>query len=62
MAENETLDLVWGAAEIAKVIGLSRPQTYNLLNKGELPAKKMGPRKWVARRSELEKHFSGTAA
>ncbi|TPW27797.1 helix-turn-helix domain-containing protein [Martelella alba] len=61
MTENEKLDLVWGAADIAKVIGQSRQVTYNMLSKGELPAKKIGDR-WVARRGELDRFFTGAVA
>ncbi|TPW30319.1 helix-turn-helix domain-containing protein [Martelella alba] len=59
--ENDRLDLVWGAANIAAILGRSRQQAYNMLSKGELPAKKIGDR-WVARRSDLERFFTEAAA
>lgn len=45
-------DAVWGAEAIGSVIGLAPRQVFHLLDKGLLPAKKLGG-KWVARRSEL---------
>ncbi len=62
MAENTNmLDLVWGGEEIAKVIGRTPRVTFHLLEKGELPAKKVGNR-WVAERSRLIAFFMGDAA
>ncbi|MET3601413.1 helix-turn-helix domain-containing protein [Martelella mangrovi] len=55
------MDLIWGASKIAKIIGRSPQQTFFMLQKGELPAKKVGNR-WVARRSDLEHFFSEAAA
>lgn len=51
------LDLLWGATEIAKVIGRTRRQTFGLLEAGHLPARKIGGR-WVASRSDLVAHFA----
>ncbi|GAJ96172.1 hypothetical protein [Rhizobium rhizogenes] len=59
-AENK-LDLVWGGEEIANIIGRSRRITFHLLEKGQLPAKKVGGR-WVAERSALIRFFMETAA
>lgn len=58
---DQKLDLVWGGEGIAKVIGRTPRITFNLLEKGELPAKKVGGR-WVAERSKLIAFFMETAA
>lgn len=58
---NETLDLIWGAANIAALLGVSERQAYAMLEKGELPAiKKNG--KWVVSRRRLIAVFEGEAA
>lgn len=62
MSEADTsLDLVWGGEEIAKVIGRTPRITFSLLEKGHLPAKKVGGR-WVAERNKLLAFFLETAA
>jgi hypothetical protein len=38
------LDLIWGAEDIAKVIGRSTRATFDMLDKGQLPAKKVNGR------------------
>ncbi|MBO9122785.1 MULTISPECIES: MerR family transcriptional regulator [unclassified Rhizobium] len=53
---NEKLSLVWGAEEIAKLIGRSKRATFYMLDSGELPAKKVGGR-WVAERNRLINFF-----
>jgi len=55
------LDVIWGGRAIAKVIGRSPRITFHLLEKGELPAKKVGGR-WVAERGQLLRFFQGGAA
>ncbi|NEJ57494.1 DNA-binding protein [Rhizobium ruizarguesonis] len=54
--EVPTLDLVWEVAEIAKIICRTERQTFHMLNKGDLPAKKVGGR-WVAERGQLVAFF-----
>ena len=54
------LDLVWGGESIAKIIGRTPRITFHLLEKGELPAKKVGGR-WVAERSKLIAFFMEAA-
>lgn len=61
MEASSKLDLIWGADEIAKVIGRSRRSTFDMLDKGELPAKKVNGR-WVIERSRLIAFFMDTAA
>lgn len=57
----QTLDLVWTACAIAKVIGRSERQTKHALSKGALPGRKVAGR-WVASRKALERFFAGEAA
>lgn len=55
------LDLVWGGEGIAKAIHRPVITTFKMLERGELPAKKVGGR-WVAERSKLIAFFMGDAA
>lgn len=57
----EPLDLVWGAKEIARVIGHTTRATYHMLEAGELPARQIGSR-WVASRRKLQEHFDEVSA
>lgn len=59
--KGNAIDLVWGATEIAKLIGRSPRATFHMLDEGELPAKKVGGR-WVAERGKLLSFFLETAA
>ena len=54
-------DLIWGGSAIAKAIGRTDRQTFNMLEKGLLPAKKVGER-WVASRAKLVAFFMEDAA
>ena len=56
MTTVSQIDLVWGAEEIAKVIGRTSRQTFHMLTSGQLPAKKVGDR-WVADRNQLARFF-----
>jgi hypothetical protein len=49
-------DIVWGAPQIAAVIGRDVRATLHLLTIGRLPAKKIGGR-WCSKRSALAAHF-----
>lgn len=53
---DKKLDLIWGAEEIGKVIGRTTRATFDMLDKGELPAKKVNGR-WVIARSTLIAFF-----
>ncbi|MET4635001.1 DNA-binding protein [Kaistia defluvii] len=55
------ITLIWGADSISKVIGRSPRSTFNMLERGELPAKKVG-RRWVAEHGALVRFFMETAA
>jgi hypothetical protein len=58
--KDPSIDLLWGGEEIAKVIGRTARVTFHLLEKGELPARKVGGR-WVAERSKLIAFFMEAA-
>lgn len=60
-AQEAELDLVWGLAAIAKIIGRTERQTHYMLQTGRLPAKQIGIR-WVAKRSALVNFFNDIAA
>jgi len=51
------LDLIWGADAIANELGVNLRQAFYLLDKGEIPAKKVG-RKWCTSRRGLRAHFA----
>jgi hypothetical protein len=53
---DETLDLAWGAREIARLIGKTPRATFHLLEQGQIPARKIG-NQWVASRRKLRDHF-----
>lgn len=55
---TENLDLIWGAEAIARAIGRTTKQTFHMLEKGSLPARRVGGR-WVASRRQLVKYFEG---
>ena len=59
--ETKALDLIWGADAIAAELGCDRRRAFYLLEKGEIPAKKVGG-KWVVRRDELHAFFMNGAA
>ena len=54
-------DIIWGASEIAFVIGRTKRQTFHLLECGLLPARKVGNR-WVASRIQLMTCLLGDGA
>jgi hypothetical protein len=57
---HTALDLLWGAEEIGKAIGRSTRATFDMLDKGELPAKKVNGR-WVISRQKLIDFFMEAA-
>jgi hypothetical protein len=57
---HASLDLLWGAEEIGKAIGRSTRATFDMLDKGELPAKKVNGR-WVISRKKLIDFFMEAA-
>jgi hypothetical protein len=54
-------DIIWGATEIAKVISRSERSTFYLLERGTLPARKVG-RLWSASRATLLAYCAGEPA
>ena len=56
--EATALDLIWGAAAIARAIGQTERATYHLLANELLPAKRVGGR-WVASRRKLLAALTG---
>ena len=61
MTENTDEEVVWGAAEIARIIKRDNRATYHLLSKGELPVRKIGGR-YVASRQKLLAFLAGEVA
>lgn len=51
------LDLLWGAAAIARELNLKTRKAFYLLEAGQLPAKKIG-KQWVSSRHALRDHFA----
>jgi hypothetical protein len=49
-------DLIWGAKAIAAELNQSERQTFHLLERGLLPAGKVGE-KWVGSRKTLRAHM-----
>ena len=58
---DEKSDLIWGADAIGEEIDRSPRQTFHMLMRGELPAKKVGGR-WVASRQKLREFFREISA
>lgn len=51
--EATDLDIpVWGAPKIAKIVNVSTEQAYYMLERGYLPARKIG-KQWVSTKREL---------
>jgi hypothetical protein len=46
--------IVYGAEGIAPVIDRTVAQTFRMLQRGLLPAKKLGPRLWIASVADLK--------
>jgi hypothetical protein len=56
---GEPLDLVWGAAEIGRLIRRTRRQVFHMLEKGQIPAARKIGGCWVISRSALQRQFCG---
>ena len=59
--QSESLDLVWGCKAIAQVINKTPRATFHLLEKGQIPATKIG-NQWATTRKKLREHFEGAPA
>jgi hypothetical protein len=53
-------DMLYGAAAIAKFLGIARRKAFYLLEQGRIPAGKLG-REHVASRAALQAHFAKLA-
>jgi len=49
---------LWGASAIGREIGLARGQTYHLLSRNLLPARRIG-RRWVSTPGQLRRALIG---
>ena len=58
---NNELELVWTAAAIAALIGRSERQTFHLLEKGILPARKIGGT-WTVSKNKIRSFVLGEEA
>jgi hypothetical protein len=56
--QNEPVQAVWGAANIARVIGAPVRKTFYLLEKGLVPGRKVGST-WQSTRQELHDFLLG---
>jgi hypothetical protein len=58
MIDHDDDQPLWGAAAIGKPLGLDERQARHLLEKGVLPAQKIGG-KWVSTRRRLRERVVG---
>jgi len=56
MPTPDTSDILWGAAAIAAFLGRPRRGVYWHLERGAIPAKKIG-KVWTSSKSGLREHF-----
>lgn len=61
MAEKKGPRLIWGARAIGEFIGVDKAKAFYLLQKGRIPARKVGG-EWVAEEGKLTAFFIGDAA
>jgi len=54
---DNSLDLLWGADAIAGFIKRTKRQTWHMLERGLLPARKHG-KLWTASKADLRAHFT----
>jgi predicted DNA-binding transcriptional regulator AlpA len=59
---NLPTDILWGVRAIAEYVNRTERQAYHLVATGALPARKIGPRLIVARRSEIDRVISSQEA
>ena len=55
------LDLIWGVAEIARLIGRTERQTYHMIQSGHLSVVKQVGARYVASRQKLIACFTEAA-
>jgi hypothetical protein len=51
--------MIWGAEAIAQVIGVKKQKAYYLLQRGRIPARKVGD-EWVAEEGKLLAYLTDT--
>jgi hypothetical protein len=56
--QGQSLDLVWGAKNIGAEIGKTEKAAFHLLERGLIPARKVG-RQWVSDRASLKRRLTG---
>jgi hypothetical protein len=59
---DDVLDIVWGAAEIGRIIGKSARATHYWLHRGEIRAARRLGDQWYASRAGLREQFCGPLA
>ncbi|MDW9370047.1 helix-turn-helix domain-containing protein [Sinorhizobium meliloti] len=59
---HQPMDLVWGVAEIAKLLGRTDRQAYHMIQSGHLPMVKQVGERYVASRQKLIEFFIEPAA
>jgi hypothetical protein len=57
MSDTQQMDLIWGLAEIGKLIGRNYQQTYHMVKSGRLPMVKQVGERYVASRQKLIDFF-----
>ncbi|MDO9411984.1 MAG: DNA-binding protein [Pseudolabrys sp.] len=60
--DNLANDVLWGVEAISSYIQRSQRQTYYLIATGGIPAKKLGAKTIVARKSELDRALGAANA
>jgi len=59
LSSVESPSIVWGAAEIGRIINRSKRQTHHLLSRGYIKSAKQIGGRWCASTSALLKEFGG---
>jgi len=60
--QHDSMDLIWGVSNIARLIGRSDRQTYHMIQRGHLPMVKQIGERYVASRQKLIEFFTEDAA
>jgi hypothetical protein len=60
MNNNDDIDILWGAEAIGKALGISGRRAHYLIEKRELPVKRIGGR-WCITRARLREFFEANA-
>lgn len=55
--DEDPLDLIWGVAEIGKLIGRNYQQTHHMIRTGKLPMVKQVGERYVVSRQKLVDFF-----